>query len=89
MSRIMIILFAFGLAIFVAADVFIIPDCFGENEEYRCGSLCQKTCQTLDKPCPIQARACGCYCKEDYVRARNPWDACIEIENCNRGKSSR
>ncbi|XP_018341686.1 PREDICTED: venom peptide SjAPI-like [Trachymyrmex septentrionalis] len=82
MSRIMIILFAFGLAIFVAADVFVLSDCLCENEELKCGSFCQRTCQTLDKPCAV-VFACGCYCKEGYVRAKNPWDACIEIEDCN------
>ncbi|XP_031773987.1 inducible metalloproteinase inhibitor protein [Apis florea] len=56
--------------------------CSRSNEEYACGSACQRTCATLDQPCPIQNIRCndGCYCKDGY--ARNTNDVCIPIKDC-------
>lgn len=57
-------------------------NCTRINEEYQCGSACQKECRTLGQTCPIVNIRCNdaCYCRPGY--ARDDYGACIPIYYC-------
>ncbi|KAK1122898.1 hypothetical protein K0M31_009343 [Melipona bicolor] len=82
-------MFRFVCVLFVALVVLSTTSfakrliCDMPNEEYRCGSACQRQCATLNQPCTIVNVRCndGCYCKEGY--ARNDNGVCIPITKCN------
>nr|UPQ64758.1 zonadhesin-like protein 2 [Plectrocnemia conspersa] len=50
----------------------------GDNEVYKCGSVCPATCDNRNPACTKQC-VYGCFCKEGYILNNG---VCILIEDC-------
>nr|XP_033340203.1 inducible metalloproteinase inhibitor protein-like [Megalopta genalis] len=75
-----------AIAVLLSSTSATVLICNGPNEEYACGSACQRRCDSLNEPCMIVNIKCNdaCYCKEGF--ARNCRDICIPIDSCSHKK---
>ncbi|GBN97375.1 hypothetical protein AVEN_259815-1 [Araneus ventricosus] len=56
-----------------------------EHEHYKCGTACQKSCESIKRPpgmCTTQCKY-GCFCNRGYIRESDNENAgCIPKDDC-------
>ncbi|GBN37186.1 hypothetical protein AVEN_249479-1 [Araneus ventricosus] len=76
-----ILLLAFAFIASINAQQMQCP----EHEHYKCGTACQKSCESIKRPpgmCTTQCKY-GCFCNRGYIRESDDENAgCIPKDDC-------
>lgn len=73
--------FVFNESSFFYENLIFLAICKKSNQEYKCGTVCPKTCENYDQviSCTKQC-VFGCHCENGYVLNEN--QECILPEQC-------
>ncbi|GBN51213.1 hypothetical protein AVEN_114573-1 [Araneus ventricosus] len=65
---------------------------YPEHEHYRCGTACQKSCESIKRAPRLCSTQCiyGCFCNRGYIRASDDETAgCIPKTDCPQQTPNR